>query len=840
MGLKQILGGPTAAPGETFAAGTSMTATVVDAYRDGSVVYLPGMTLRYEYDVANARWKPQGAADGTLAYIVGSGNAEPYPPRLLFRESHLYVSGRRAVQTDELRVFETATGVWDYRAIPIGTPLTGPLSVAGVNAINGRAGAVTLSIADLNATGTRDATTVLHGDGTWKAPGASGGSSYVEVPNNITGDGSTNVSSAFQTFLNDNAGKSIAIRKTYALRSVTVPANTTLVGFDGGGFKLNTQSTTGASVLIVSSGVRLESLTLDGSRASMTAASATYGDALVRGLSVSDVRVVGCVVRNSYQLGLYFKESHRVTVMQNLVTNCRLEAIFFHGGRTTANGRTNNVVTNNIIHTTTLDAIKVHGDEGTNAALLQDGVTISDNVIDYGASNAVGANVLAIEVFGGTAGGVCRNVTVSGNVLTGFADWATNTSTTTFGISIDKSNGVTVTGNTVRQFTYGLEAAGSQNVAYTGNSVFSYRISAVSLSQASTRDITITGNTFNNAARATWTGVFAVQLVNATNCALTITGNHFVDAGQRAVFLNNAGNGSIITGNRMLVDSHNHIASNWISPVYLLGVSDVRVANNVIGFQAGGTGTADLLGVEFNSPGNRITVENNTVSGLKGDGTTKAASSPLTVGGGANGDHIIRGNRFENFTTAPFLGTTGNPNTITDNLFIGTPLPSSARMTVDTWSRTGDTRRAVMTADVATTSNASLSSLTDLSMRLETGGTYLLEYTLLYSTAATTTGTYWQFYNGSGTISAIQGAGEIFGVGGAGTAAVYTSPITSTGSVVNTAGVNAANTVYLARFTVLVTVSAAGTIHLGVRSTVSGSEVRVRAGSSVTARLVTA
>lgn len=139
-------------------------------------------------------------------------------------------------------------------------------------------------------------------------------------------------------------------------------------------------------------------------------------------------------------------------------------------------------------------------------------------------------------------------------------------------------------------------------------------------------------------------------------------------------------------------------------------------------------------------------------------------------------------------------------------------------------------------ADQLTTSNTTLTNVTDLQFAVTSGNTYYIELTLLFRTQATTTGIAVTMGSPNGAAGYMWAQVNI-PIAADGTAALFTGNITSLGDVVTSTGVqtSASNFVLTLRGVFICTTG--GNIVPQFRSEVSGSNAAVAIGSVVLVRV---
>jgi hypothetical protein len=127
-------------------------------------------------------------------------------------------------------------------------------------------------------------------------------------------------------------------------------------------------------------------------------------------------------------------------------------------------------------------------------------------------------------------------------------------------------------------------------------------------------------------------------------------------------------------------------------------------------------------------------------------------------------------------------------------------------------------------------SNVTFTAITEHTINVVAGRTYVFEMLLRFQTAANATGLGMSI-GGTATGSLTANANAILGTG---TAGLYSGPLTALNGVVTTTSVAAANTPYLARITGIFIAATSGTIYPQFRSEVNGSQASILANSITT------
>ncbi|MBW3622699.1 MAG: glycoside hydrolase family 55 protein [Armatimonadetes bacterium] len=123
--LLKVTGGPVAPLGKTLSSAT-LKATLLSEYSDGVTRYARIWDL--EYDAVNARWKPKGTANGTLAYLPGAAPGDPTPPLTRFVETLTFTDGGNQTKSFDQQLFGTGTNEWAYATVSQGTQAASTLA----------------------------------------------------------------------------------------------------------------------------------------------------------------------------------------------------------------------------------------------------------------------------------------------------------------------------------------------------------------------------------------------------------------------------------------------------------------------------------------------------------------------------------------------------------------------------------------------------------------------------------------------------------------------------------------------------------------------------------------
>jgi hypothetical protein len=178
--------------------------------------------------------------------------------------------------------------------------------------------------------------------------------------------------------------------------------------------------------------------------------------------------------------------------------------------------------------------------------------------------------------------------------------------------------------------------------------------------------------------------------------------------------------------------------------------------------------------------------------------------------------------KFVNQLASPTLPLADNDYVITSRN--GVALNASLMQNVRDYVRQGYYLLAAQT----TSSNTVFTNLTDLQFSVINGRRYFFEYTVRYQAAATATGIVFTMTNPTGIITATVEAV----VGADGTAAGFHGGITSSGDIVSTGTVAAANTDTVMKVSGYFVAQADGTVIPQFRSSAGGSNVIVQVGSA--------
>ena len=323
-------------------------------------------------------------------------------------------------------------------------------------------------------------------------------------------------------------------------------------------------------------------------------------------------------------------------VRNNIITGCKASGVFLRSDTDYA------VVTENRISALgdvkgwkgigISGARKALGDAESEAPLIQ------GNVIDL--STVTGAQGgLLIETWGGVPRARIIGNAIHGDV--GYTDYC---------ISVDVSDFSVVVSNTITHCHLGIEVAGSSDVTVSSNTISDLGpaggigsgmwIDGVSRIP---HRLNIIGNVFDSSAAQS-----CIEATAGTN--FNITANTFIDCATYWVFLNGAGQGSLISGNKFIIRNQTRPLA---SAVYS-GSNDVVISGNT--FIADRLGTSRLGLVPIVVGGDAVTVTGNVFDGLAPTGGAMAARAVVATAGATN--LYISNNIGQNFSTG-FLDTSG-------------------------------------------------------------------------------------------------------------------------------------------------------------------------------------
>lgn len=204
---------------------------------------------------------------------------------------------------------------------------------------------------------------------------------------------------------------------------------------------------------------------------------------------------------------------------------------------------------------------------------------------------------------------------------------------------------------------------------------------------------------------------------------------------------------------------------------------------------------------------NVVTIGDNIVvlnSEVTGNPTVAHANSAVTPGS------------YGSATAVPVItvGATGHIDAISTAAVIGSE-----------WNE------LITTADIIVSSNTTLTNVTELGFSAVSGNTYYCEYTVMFRTAATTTGIALTLGT-SNTAAGTLAAQVNIPIAADGTAALYTGNITALDDVVTATGVQTAQpTWFLATMRAVFICTTSGTFLPKFRSEVNGSNVNFGTGS---------
>lgn len=392
-------------------------------------------------------------------------------------------------------------------------------------------------------------------------------------------------------------------RGTYTMSGVNIPARTTLRG-EGEGTILKLANATNTTFLFCNAGaddVTFQDLTIDGNRANQTANSNCIYTVAAR------TRVINCHVKsaNGYNI-VGFPGATDMLVRGCITEDARDEGIEFQGV-------TRGSAVGNLVRGIGKNGIYAYANTTSNPANICRDITISGNVVE--GSSALSANYAGIRVDDSA-----YNVTVSNNVVIGGGTGA-------YGISVQGQAGqftrnVTVTGNTVRAVPgRGINVANATGTVVSANVVEAAGLSGIVVYSGASAT-TVTGNQVHGCDES------GILIFNTTD--FTVTGNLCRNNGQDQTqtnvyngitLWNSSGTvdkGAII-GNRCYDDQGTKTQQYGIRTLNTIGASVVIGPNVVDGnattgqaFSFGGATAASspawkkITGVTVSAGGNSI------------------------------------------------------------------------------------------------------------------------------------------------------------------------------------------------------------------------------------------
>ena len=456
---------------------------------------------------------------------------------------------------------------------------------------------------------------------------------------------------ALQTAVTAMAGLSVAVDKAYTglTAGINVPANTTLFAATAGlGFKGDGVT---ANLLSLGLNCTLNNLDLDGGVVTFARYTPFTLGAIVALNTGSTVRF--CRIKNCAQVGIGGYNQTNILVTDTSIDKACSVAFFTQVCFDMKLIRVN--VTNPYN-----DGIKIHTRDGTITTTQGYRVYLRDCKVDYSAMT-LGANTLAVELWGGQTtfqnSPHLMGIDVMGPAaVTAGGFWAISLDTVMNGLVDDCRIDGGPYGSTIA-----LEAAGCRFTVFRNNYVRRFRNTGLSISQARSTNISAIGNTFREST--TFAGAYGIQMVSGTNHL--IEGNIFKDAGERYVFFNSAGNGSVVSKNYF----HWGLATANAAAIYFSGVTNfINVCDNVFGplLDPGETGTAFNAAAGEISGALNCTFKNNFVDASTGAGVASASAFNSY---GAGGGHLFSGMRGVNNSGALVLQSGTGPASVFDNNF---------------------------------------------------------------------------------------------------------------------------------------------------------------------------
>ena len=448
------------------------------------------------------------------------------------------------------------------------------------------------------------------------------------------------------------AGLNVEIEKFYTgiTASLNVPANTFLYAVvPGRGFRADTLTNT---ILALGAGASVTNLDLDSGITAM-----------VRDNTFSNAGLVQ--LSNGCRLSrLRLKNARACGIGGYNVTNIYIDDVVIDGAQNKAlftqvcfDMKISRVTVKNCLN----DGIKIHTRDGTITNVQGYKVYVRDCTLDYSAVTLT-VDTLAMELWGGLTT-FQNNPHISGIDVIGPAAQATGGF---WGISFDTVNGGLVddcrVDGGVGGLQLGLEAAGCKFTEFRNCYVRRYKATGLSISNTNCTNITATGCTFREAIG--FTGVYGIQAVIGSGHVFERC--FFKDAGARNIFLNAAGNGTVVEKCKFYVSQ----SSAQPIGVYIAGavtggyITDCLFAPFV---EAGETGTAFSMGAVDAGQALNWTFRGNTLNGALA--STGAVSGTVITSYGGGGGHLYSGTRVLNNTGASAAQYDTGPASVFDNNF---------------------------------------------------------------------------------------------------------------------------------------------------------------------------
>ena len=276
-----------------------------------------------------------------------------------------------------------------------------------------------------------------------------------------------------------------------------------------------------AVVIAQVSHVVLEALTLDGGQTAQS-----FGASLISIINSSRITVRRTSLLNSRWTGVFVTNSSGVSIVDNQIDRPALHGIEAN------NGVADLVVERNHITSAGTNAGDITHGKGI-AVTCPHGLCRNVGIVGNTVKNS---HQIAIELWAGLGGAGITGGVISGNVIERL-----NPGGEQFGISIDSSRHIAVTGNTIRGTVFALEAAAARQVAFIDNTVES-PVNGILLS-AGASEIVIAHNLIK-APRSKGIEIYSGaapdgKIYPAKN--LTVIGNEILNPKDRGIFLNTLG-----------------------------------------------------------------------------------------------------------------------------------------------------------------------------------------------------------------------------------------------------------------------------------------------------------
>jgi parallel beta-helix repeat protein len=419
------------------------------------------------------------------------------------------------------------------------------------------------------------------------------------------GNGQADDTAAIQAALDAGAGKVVFVPAgTYKVSGLQLRTATTL-NLDAQARIVLAPASNGTLLKVSAKGAIVSgSGTLDGNRASQTNGAGIVVAA--GGVSIRDVHVI-----NTVTYGIYAANVDSLDISGVSVSGTGYIGIF---AEATTGTLSNLVIENSRVDRTSEGTsiieggIKVHR-SGSSAVVS--GVTIRGNtvVMPQGPSDQT---AIAIETWGGVQAAIIQNNSTSGGSI---------------GVSLDRSNGGSVTGNTVSGASmYGIELASSANATASSNVVQcgGYTPRGIVLDNSGSTDDTVSGNTISGCTslsvqlnpgsdRAVVSGNqisqnhgYAIDIIQSTGVSLTNNAADGTGGAAKAVMVDTS-SGTTITGNRFSNFTENGVLL-YASSLFV--VTQVTITNNTFSHTNVAYGTQLSGGATLGT----VAFTNNTIS----------------------------------------------------------------------------------------------------------------------------------------------------------------------------------------------------------------------------------